>query len=42
MPFLEILATLSQDWGPGRIGLKISPTLAMGGFKPTEQTICDV
>ncbi|MET1028975.1 MAG: alkene reductase [Dongiaceae bacterium] len=36
---LEILARLTNDWAPGRIGIKISPTLAMGGFVPTDQTI---
>jgi N-ethylmaleimide reductase len=36
---LEILERLTDDWEPGRVGLKISPTLAMGGFAPTDQTI---
>ena len=36
---LEILEALIQEWGAGRVGIKISPTLAMGGFAPTDQTI---
>lgn len=36
---LDILARLTGDWGSGRVGLKISPTLAMGGFAPTDQTV---
>ena len=36
---LEILDALIAVWGPGRVGIKISPTLAMGGFGPTEQTV---
>jgi N-ethylmaleimide reductase len=36
---LEILETLSNDWASARVGVKISPTLAMGGFAPTAQTI---
>jgi N-ethylmaleimide reductase len=35
---LEIMETLSQEW-PGRVGIKISPTLALAGFAPTDQTI---
>jgi N-ethylmaleimide reductase len=36
---IEILTELVNDWGPNRVGIKISPTLAMGGFAPTDQTI---
>ena len=36
---LEILDALIAVWGPGRVGIKISPTFAMAGFGPTEQTI---
>jgi N-ethylmaleimide reductase len=36
---LEILERLISDWGSGHIGIKISPTLAMGGFTPTDQTV---
>jgi N-ethylmaleimide reductase len=36
---LEILEALTSDWEPGRVGIKISPTLAMGGFAPTDQNV---
>jgi N-ethylmaleimide reductase len=36
---LQILEALISEWGAGRVGIKISPTLAMGGFAPTDQTI---
>ena len=36
---LEILDALVEVWGPGRVGIKISPTLAMGGLHLTEQTV---
>lgn len=36
---LEIVQTLINQWEPGRVGIKISPTLAMGGFVPTDQTV---
>ena len=36
---LEILDSLIGEWGAGRVGIKISPSLAMGGFAPTDQTI---
>jgi N-ethylmaleimide reductase len=36
---LDVLDALIAVWGPGRVGIKISPTFAMGGFGPTEQTI---
>jgi len=36
---LEILEALTTDWEPGRVGIKIAPTMAMGGFAPTDQTV---
>jgi N-ethylmaleimide reductase len=36
---LEVLDALIAVWGPGRVGIKISPTMAMGGFGPTDKTI---
>jgi N-ethylmaleimide reductase len=36
---IEILEKLTGDWEAGRVGIKISPTVAMGGFAPTEQTV---
>jgi N-ethylmaleimide reductase len=36
---LDIVRRLTLEWQPGRIGIKISPTFAMGGFAPTGQTI---
>jgi N-ethylmaleimide reductase len=36
---IEILEALVEVWGPGRIGVKLSPTMAMGGFAPTDQTV---
>lgn len=36
---LEILERLTGDWAPGHVGIKISPTIAMGGFMPTDQTV---
>ena len=36
---LEVLDALIAAWGPGRVGIKISPTMAMGGFGPTDQTV---
>ncbi|MEA2866583.1 MAG: N-ethylmaleimide reductase [Bradyrhizobium sp.] len=36
---IEILEAMIAEWGPGRIGVKLSPTLAMGGFGPTDQTV---
>lgn len=36
---VEILEALVEVWGPGRVGVKLSPTMAMGGFAPTEQTV---
>jgi N-ethylmaleimide reductase len=36
---LEITEALLDEWGSGRVGIKISPTLAMGGFGPTDQTV---
>lgn len=36
---LEMLERLTGDWAPGRIGIKISPAIAMGRFTPTEQAV---
>ena len=36
---LEVLDALIAVWGPGRVGIKISPTLAVGGFELTDKTI---
>lgn len=36
---ISIIETLMEDWEPKRIGIKISPTLAMGGFTPTQETV---
>jgi N-ethylmaleimide reductase len=36
---VEILEALIAEWGLGRIGVKLSPTMAMGGFGPTDQTV---
>ena len=36
---LEVLDALIAVWGPGRVGIKISPTLAMGGFGVTDKTL---
>jgi len=36
---LEVMEQLVSDWGSGHIGIKISPTLAMGGFAPSDQTV---
>lgn len=36
---LEILDALIDVWGAGRVGVKISPTMSQGGFRPTEATI---
>jgi len=36
---LEILNNLVAEFGPGRVGIKISPTMMMGGFQPTNETI---
>ncbi|TKC78841.1 alkene reductase [Trinickia terrae] len=36
---LEVLDALIAVWGPGRVGIKISPALAMGGFGLTDKTI---
>ncbi|WP_186137865.1 alkene reductase [Burkholderia gladioli] len=36
---LEVLADLIEVWGPGRVGLKLSPTAAQGGFQPDAQTV---
>ena len=36
---LDILNELIGVWGPGRVGVKISPTMSQGGFRPTEETV---
>jgi N-ethylmaleimide reductase len=36
---IEILAAMIAEWGPGRVGVKLSPTMAMGGLGPTDQTV---
>jgi N-ethylmaleimide reductase len=36
---LEILDALIDEWGPGRVGIKISPTLVAGNLALTEQTV---
>lgn len=36
---IEILEELVAVWGPGRVGLKISPALSLGGFRSTGATV---
>ena len=36
---IEILQSMLSAWEPGRVGVKLSPTMAMGGFGPTDQTV---
>jgi N-ethylmaleimide reductase len=36
---LDILNELIGVWGPGRVGVKISPTVNQGGFRPTDETV---
>jgi N-ethylmaleimide reductase len=36
---LEVLQAFIAVWGPGRVGIKLSPTLTMGGLGPTDKTI---
>lgn len=36
---LEVLEAAVDGAGAGRVGLKISPTMAMGGFNPTDETV---
>ena len=36
---LDILSELIGVWGPGRVGVKISPTMNQGGFRPTDTTV---
>jgi N-ethylmaleimide reductase len=36
---LDILSQLIGVWGPGRVGVKISPTMSQGGFRPTDATV---
>jgi N-ethylmaleimide reductase len=34
----DVLDALIDEWGPGRVGIKIAPTFSMGGFAPTRET----
>jgi N-ethylmaleimide reductase len=34
----EVLDAMIAQWGAGRVGIKIGPTFAMGGFQPTGKT----
>jgi len=34
----EVLEAMIAEWGPGRVGIKLAPTFAMGGFGPTHET----
>jgi N-ethylmaleimide reductase len=36
---LDTLNELIGVWGPGRVGVKISPTMSQGGFRPTDATV---
>lgn len=36
---IETLEAMIAEWGSGRVGVKLSPTMAMGGFNPTDQTV---
>lgn len=36
---LDILKELIEVWGPGCVGVKISPTINQGGFRPTNATV---
>jgi N-ethylmaleimide reductase len=36
---LDILNQLIGVWGPGRVGVKISPTMNQGGFRPNDATV---
>jgi N-ethylmaleimide reductase len=36
---LEILQSLVEVWGKGRVGIKIAPAAQMGGFVPTSETV---
>jgi N-ethylmaleimide reductase len=36
---IGILEAMLAEWAPGRVGVKLSPTMAMGGFEPTDQTV---
>jgi len=36
---IDILEAMLAEWVPGRVGVKLSPTMAMGGFEPTDQTV---
>ncbi|WP_438397095.1 alkene reductase [Caballeronia sp. DA-9] len=34
----QVLEAMIAEWGPGRVGIKLAPTFAMGGFGPTHET----
>jgi len=36
---VEALDAMIAQWGAGKVGLKIGPTAAMGGFHPTAETV---
>jgi N-ethylmaleimide reductase len=36
---IEILTAMIAEWGPGKVGVKIGPTLSLGGFGPTAETV---
>lgn len=36
---LEILQAMASEWRAGRVGLKLSPAVSMGDFRPTAQTL---
>ena len=36
---IEILQAMLAEWSQGRVGVKLSPTMALGGFGPTDQTV---
>ncbi|MDZ4310723.1 MAG: alkene reductase [Cypionkella sp.] len=36
---LDVLKAMASEWRPGRVGLKLSPAVSMGDFRPTAQTL---
>jgi N-ethylmaleimide reductase len=36
---LEVLEALIAEWGEGHVGIKLSPTLEMGGYSSTRDTV---
>ena len=36
---LEIIEAALSEWGAGRVGIKLSPTLTMGGLTPNQDTV---